>query len=308
VRRLRFLPLLGLFAAALLGLASLSPLRAAPAGAALPVPAEPIAAAVVRGPVGMISGEGGNIGVLTGPEGTLLVDAKFARLATPVRSAIRQLGGRDPRLLVDTHFHADHTDGNAGFAKTGATIVAQESVRRRLVEGSTIEAFQMVTPPAPPEALPVITFAKELRLRLDGQTIDLEHLPAAHTDGDVLVRFREADVIHAGDVWFNGFYPFIDAAHGGTLSGAIAGVDRILALAGPNTRIIPGHGPLGTRAELAAYRAMLATARERLAPLKGQGLTAEQAVARKPLADLEARWGKGLFSGDRWIAVIWGAV
>ncbi|MEB3322957.1 MAG: MBL fold metallo-hydrolase [Synechococcaceae cyanobacterium] len=270
--------------------------------------AEPIRSQEVRGPLAMISGEGGNVGVLTGPQGTLLVDAKFARLADPVRAAVRGVGGSDPRLLINTHFHADHTDGNAAFAATGATIVAQRNVRRRLAEGSTIEAFNMVTPPATAAALPVVTFDRDLRLHLDGQTIDLLHLPAAHTDGDAIVVFRPANVIHAGDVWFNGMYPFIDAAHGGTLRGAIAGVDRLLALADAETRILPGHGRLGTRAELLAYRTMLATAQERLAALKARGLTAAQAVREKPLADLEERWGKGLFSGDRWIEVIWAAV
>jgi glyoxylase-like metal-dependent hydrolase (beta-lactamase superfamily II) len=305
MNRLRRLPALALLLAVVLGLVGLPGLRTAPAGRAAEAP---IAAAAVRGPVGMISGEGGTIGVLSGPEGTLLVDAKFARLAGPVRTELRKLGGSDPRLLVNTHFHADHTDGNAGFAATGATIVAHRTVRTRLAEGSTIEAFNMTVPPAPAGALPVVSFEKELRLQLNGETIDLLHLPAAHTDGDVIVQFRRSDVIHAGDVWFNGMYPFIDAAHGGTLAGAIAGVDRVLALAGANTLIIPGHGPLGTRAELVAYRSMLATARERLGALKERGLTAPQAVREKPLADLEERWGKGLFTGDRWIEVIWAAV
>jgi glyoxylase-like metal-dependent hydrolase (beta-lactamase superfamily II) len=294
--------LLALLAAVLLGVGGL------PAGGAAAKPAEPVAAASVRGAVGMISGEGGNIGVLSGRQGTLIVDAKFARLAGPVRRELRKLGGGDPRLLVNTHFHADHTDGNAAFAAGGATIVAHANVRRRLQEGSTLEPFNLTTPPAPPAALPVVTFEKALRLQLDGETIELEHLPAAHTDGDVIVRFRRSDVIHAGDVWFNGMYPFIDAAHGGTLEGAIAGVDRVLELADADTLIIPGHGPLGSRAELAASRAMLGTARERLAALKAEGLTAAQAVARRPLADLEERWGKGMFTGDRWIELIWPAL
>lgn len=286
---------------------------AKPAAASTPTPSrtkaeQPIAVVPVRGALAMITGEGGNIGVLTGAEGTLMVDDKFARFAEPIRTAIRSLGGSDPRLLVNTHFHADHTGGNEAFGGSGATIVAQENVRRRLAEGSTIEAFNMVTPPAPAAALPVITFADRLRLRLNTETIDLIHLPAAHTDGDAIVVFGNANAIHAGDVWFNGFYPFIDGKHGGTLRGAIAGVDRVLALADENTRILPGHGPLGTRTELKDYRAMLATAQERLAALKAKGLTAKQAVAARPLADLEERWGKGLFTGDRWIEVIWQAV
>ncbi|CAK6691154.1 hypothetical protein ICNINCKA_00954 [Synechococcus sp. CBW1107] len=293
---------LGLFVALLIGLVSHPQLAAQSA--------EPgtVRAAPVRGPVAMIKGEGGNIGVLTGSEGTLLVDAKFARLATPVRAAVRSLGGTDPSWLINTHFHHDHTDGNAGFARSGATIVAQKNVRKRLAEGSRIPAFERVTPPAPPEALPVLTFENTLRLHLDDETIDLLHLPGAHTDGDAIVHFNTADVIHTGDVWFNGMYPFIDTANGGSLSGAIAGVDRVLALAGPETRIIPGHGVVGGKAELESYRTMLATSRKRLSALKQQGLSAEQAVAAQPLVDLEESWGKGLFTGDRWIAVIWEGV
>jgi glyoxylase-like metal-dependent hydrolase (beta-lactamase superfamily II) len=265
----------------------------------------PLLASPVQGGVSVIGGEGGNIGVLTGPDGTVLVDSKFARLATPVRGAVKALGGGDPAWLINTHFHFDHTDGNAGFARTGARIVAHTTVRRRLAEGSTIPAFSMVTPPAPPEALPLISFDTALQLQLDGQTIELRHLPAAHTDGDVVVQFRQANVIHAGDVWFNGMYPFIDTLNGGTLAGAIAGVDQVLELAADDTRIIPGHGPVGSKADLQAYRTMLATAQQRLTALKQQGLAVETVVAAAPLADLEQRWGQGLFTADRWIQVIW---
>ncbi|MFQ6537158.1 MULTISPECIES: MBL fold metallo-hydrolase [Aphanothece] len=299
MRRPPVLVLCAVAAALLFGLLPHPPLAAQ--GAA----AEPFRAAPVRGPVAVISGEGGNIGVLTGPEATLLVDAKFERTVAPVLAAVQALGGQDPAWLINTHFHFDHTDGNAGFARRGATIVAQEKVRTRLAQGSRIAAFDRVTPPAPPEALPVVTFEQKLRLHIDDETVDLLHLPAAHTDTDAIVHFVRADVIHTGDVWFNGSYPFIDTGHGGTLAGAIAGVDRVLALAGPETRIIPGHGPVGGKDDLESYRAMLALALERLSALKQQGLSLEQVVAAQPLLDLEARWGQGLFPGDRWIAVIW---
>lgn len=298
----RLLPGLAVLVAMVVGLLSALPL------AAQGTSAQSLPSASVRPGLAVIEGEGGNIAVLTGVDGTLLVDSKFARLAGPVRRAIQTAGGRDPSWLINTHFHFDHTDGNAGFGRTGARIVAQENVRRRLAEGSTVAPFSVVTPPAPTEALPLVTFQQSLSLHVDGQTIDLLHLPAAHTDGDALVHFRQADVIHTGDVWFNGMYPFIDVANGGNLAGAIAGVDRVLAMAGPDTRIIPGHGPVGGRADLEEYRAMLATARERLSALKRQGITLDAVVAAAPLADLEGRWGKGLFSGERWIRVIWDGV
>jgi len=332
---------------------------------------------VVRGAVGVIRNEGGNIGVLSGPGGVLLVDGGYARQADAIRAAIAALASPpaatapspappapststpstppkppappkpaapqpaaakptaakpagpqppahnppsavkpaapqpapSPRLLVNTHFHADHTDGNAGFVASGAVIVAHENTHRRLAEGTMLEAFGLVTPPAATTALPPITFERDLRLRLNGETIDLLHLPAAHTDGDVIVRFRNADVIHTGDVWFNGMYPFIDTRHGGTLAGAIAGVDRLLLLAGEDTRLIPGHGPaVGSRAELVDYRRMLATVQQRLIALKAQGFTLPQAIEARPLADLEATWGQGLFRGDRWLELIWNGV
>lgn len=315
VRRFRVLAALALLVALLLAgpvLARTAPPAAKPVTPAAAKPAakapEPIAVVPVRGAIAMITGEGGNIGVLTGSEGTLMVDAKFARYADQIRAAIKGLGGTDPRLLINTHYHADHTDGNESFGRSGSTIVAHRNVRHQLAKGSTVEAFKLVTPPAPAAALPVITFADTLRLQLNGETIDLIHVPAAHTDGDSLVVFRNANVIHTGDVWFNGFYPFIDVSHGGTLKGAIAGVDKLLTLANDDTRILAGHGPLGTRAELLDYRAMLATAQERLGALKARGLTAAQAVAAKPLKDLEARWGDGLFTGDRWIEIIYAGV
>ena len=310
----------GLSLAPLLPLTPLSsPLQALPAAragassatadtAAAAKPEEVVMAVPVRGPIAMITGEGGNIGVLTGADGTFLIDDKFAPLTEKILVALRTVGGEAPRFVFNTHYHGDHTGGNENFAKGGATIVSHENVRRWLKQGTTVEAFEMITPPAPAAALPVITFREEIRFHLNGETIDVIHLPAAHTDSDSLVAFRQANVIHAGDAWFNGFYPFIDTAHGGTLKGAIAAVDTILRQADDDTLIIPGHGPLGKRAELVEYRTMLAIARQRLGALKGRGLSEKEAVAAQPLKDLEERWGKGLFSGDRWIKVIWEGV
>lgn len=300
---------IGVLVAGVLSVAPLMALPLAPGSSmAASRPEEAVQAVPVRGSIAMITGEGGNIGVLTGPDGTFLIDDKFAPLTEKIRAALRAIGGTDPRFVFNTHYHADHTGGNENFGKAGATIVSHQNVRRWLQQGTTVEAFQMTTPPAPAAALPVITFSKEVRFHLNGESIDVIHLPAAHTDGDSLVVFQPANVIHTGDAWFNGFYPFIDTAHGGTLQGAIAAVDTILNLANDDTLIIPGHGPLGDRNSLQAYRTMLVTVQERLVPLKARGLTAAQAVAAQPLADLEPTWGKGLFSSDRWIEIIWGGL
>jgi len=181
-------------------------------------------------------------------------------------------------------------------------------VRERLVAGSFIAAFKMKAPPQSGAALPVVTFNDEMTLHINGETVRTFHVAHAHTDGDSVVQFVNANVIHTGDLFFNGFYPFIDVQHGGSLRGMIDGVDRILALANDDTRIIPGHGPLGSRADLIAYRDMLATALQRLRALKDEGMTAAEAVAAKPLADLEAEWGDGFLAGDTWIGVVYPGV
>jgi len=151
----------------------------------------------------------------------------------------------------------------------------------------------------------VVTFSEDISFYLNGDHVRVSHVPSAHTDGDSFILFQKANVIHAGDLFFNGLYPFIDVTHGGTLKGMIEAVDRVLALSDGKTLIIPGHGPLANKARLASYRQMLATAYERLKKLKDEGKSAREAVAAKPLSDLEATWGKGMFTGDRWIEIIY---
>lgn len=256
----------------------------------------------------MLTGNGGNIGVLIGTDGTFMIDDKFAPLSEAIVAKVEALGGAAPKYLLNTHFHGDHTGGNENLGKSGSLIVAHENVRKRLAAGSEIAAFKMVMPPQSGAALPVITFSRDIRFYLNGETIDVVHVPAAHTDGDSFVHFPDANVIHTGDVVFNGFYPFIDVAHGGTVSGMIDATDSILALADERTRIIPGHGPLADKAQVRAYRDMLMTARERLGKLRAAGKTVAQAVAEKPLADLDAEWSDGIFSSDRWIELVYDGV
>ena len=166
----------------------------------------------------------------------------------------------------------------------------------------------MKNEPASKHALPTLTFSKKMKFHINGETVKAIHVKAAHTDGDSFVHFPKANVVHAGDLFFNGFYPFIDAAHGGSVKGVIRGVDKILAITDDNSKIIPGHGPLADRKQLQAYRDMLSTAYERLLKLKNQGISAEDAVVHEPLEDLEKEWGDGIFSGERWIKVIYPAV
>ena len=267
-----------------------------------------ITAKALNGGVIMLMGKGGNIGVFSGDDGTFMIDDQFAPLTSKILAAIKSAGGEAPRFIINTHFHGDHTGGNENLGKRGALIVSHENVRERLAADSIIKAFGMRMKASPGVALPVVTFSKDVSFHINGDTLRAIHSPFAHTDGDSFIQFEKANVIHAGDLFFNGFYPFIDADHGGTLKGMIAGADRMLALADSNTQIIPGHGPLANKIQLEKYRNMMQTAYKRLRALKDQGKTAKEAVAANPLADLEPVWGKGIFSGEKWIHVIYPGV
>ncbi len=256
----------------------------------------------------MLAGEGGNIGLFTGADGTFLIDDQYAPLTEKIIEAINSVGGEYPEFLINTHYHGDHTGGNENMGQGGALIFSHHNVRERLQAGSFLEAFKMKRAAVSREGLPVVTFAEGITFHLNGDRVRVIHAPHAHTDGDSFIFFTAANVIHAGDLFFNGFYPFIDVNHGGTLKGMITGVDRILALADNDTKIVPGHGPLADKAELLRYREMLSVAHARLSKLKAAGKSAQQAIDARPLADLEETWGNGLFKGDRWIELIYSGV
>ena len=256
----------------------------------------------------MLSGEGGNIGLFIGEDGTFLIDDQFAPLTDKIVAAIKSVGGDFPKFLINTHYHGDHTGGNENLGQGGTLIFSHHNVRERLSTGTFIAAFNMKREALPREGLPVVTFSADISFHLNGESLSAIHVPHAHTDGDSFIYFKKANVIHAGDIFFNGFYPFIDVAHGGSLKGMIKAVDKILSLADDKTKIIPGHGPMGDKAQLAGYRQMLWTAYERLRKLKAEGRTAQEAVAAKPLADLEGTWGDGIFNSDRWIEIIYSGV
>ena len=256
----------------------------------------------------MLTGKGGNIGVFIGADGTFLIDDQFAPLTEKILAAIKSVGGDTPKFLINTHYHGDHTGGNENLGGSGTLIFSHDNVRERLSAGSFIEAFNMKSAAVSSEGLPVVTFSADISFHLNGDTVQALHVPHAHTDGDSFILFKTANVIHAGDIFFNGFYPFIDVAHGGSLKGMIAAADQLLALANDQTTFIAGHGPLGDKTQLSDYRQMLATAYERLRTLKMAGKSVAEAVAAKPLADLEEIWGDGLFKGDRWIELVYAGV
>jgi len=256
----------------------------------------------------MLSGQGGNIGLFLGEDGTFIIDDQFAPLTEKILAAIKSVGGDTPRFLINTHFHGDHTGGNENLGKVGTLIISHDKVRERLVAGSYIKAFDMNSPPANKAALPVLTFSKDMHFHINGDSVNAVHVPSAHTDGDSIIYFKKANVVHTGDIFFNGFYPFIDAANGGSLRGTIAAVDAMLAATDSKSKIIPGHGPLADKAQLQAYRDMLAIAYARLLKLKNDGVSVDDAVIQDPLSDLEAQWGNGIFSGEKWIRITYPAV
>ncbi|OUS10720.1 MBL fold metallo-hydrolase [Gammaproteobacteria bacterium 53_120_T64] len=253
----------------------------------------------------MLMGEGGNIGVSIGADGTFAIDDQYAEMSSKITAAIKQLSGDTPKFLVNTHWHGDHAGGNEHFGKHGAIIVAHEHVRDSLKVEKSIKLFNMHKPPSPKAALPVVTFQREMSLHLNGDDIRLIHVANAHTDGDAIVYFNKANVIHAGDTFFNGFYPFIDVDSGGGIAGMIAACDTVLALANDKTKIMPGHGPLATKADLVAFRAMLAKAQANIQALIDAGKNEAEIIAAKPLAELDKEWGDGFLPSDVWLKIVY---
>ena len=265
--------------------------------------------------VTMLSGPGGSVVVLNGPDGKFVVDTFVAPAWPRLKEALDALGNAPVKYVIDTHWHFDHTDNNAHLHAAGAMVLAHENTKKRMTEphdlpvlyrGPNGALVDVHVHPSPVEALPQQTFRASYKLQANGETLALEHFtPAAHTDGDIYVHFEKADVIQMGDLFFNGTYPYIDPGTGGTITGTIAAVDKILSLAGNDTKIVPGHGPLGNKADLTKFRDMLVTSRDRVQKLKSAGKLAQEAVAEKPFADLDPDWGKGVVNGDQWVQIVY---
>jgi cyclase len=256
----------------------------------------------------LLQGSGGNIALSAGKDGVFLIDDDEQPLTAKLRTAVAGVSTGPIRFVINTHWHGDHTGGNAALGSDGTLIVAQENVRQRMSREQVNKTFNMTVPPAPAVALPVITFGETMTLYLNGDTVDIIHAKAAHTDGDAIIHFRKANVIHAGDTFFNGLYPYIDVSTGGSLDGMIDATDKVLSMADDQTRIIPGHGPLATRTQLKAYRDMLAAVRLRFARARGQGMTAEQVINANLLADYDSTWGKGWLTPAQFAAITYSAV
>lgn len=243
--------------------------------------------------VHMLVGAGGNIGVSVGEDGTFLVDDQFAPLTEKILAAVRTITPEPVRFIVNTHFHGDHTGGNENLGKQGGIIVAHDNVRKRL---STVQVSEILresrTPASPPDALPKITFADEVTFHWNGDTIRVFHVDPAHTDGDSIIHFTNANVFHMGDTFFRGRYPFIDVDSGGRVDGVIASADRVLSMAQPTSKLIPGHGELATPEDLRSYRDMLSDIRDRVQALIDEGKTIDEVVAAKPAAQYDAEFGE----------------
>jgi cyclase len=264
---------------------------------------------IVTTPLGhglsMLAGAGGNIVASAGEDGVFVVDDEFAELHPKIRAALSKLSERPVRFVINTHWHGDHTGDNANLAGEGAVIVAQDNVFRRMSAEQFIKHLNRTVPASPKAALPVVTFNDEATLHLNGEAVHLVHVKNAHTDGDVLVHFPAAGVLHMGDCFFGGMYPIIDIGTGGTIDGYIAAVDRGLALAAPGTKVVPGHGPLGTREDLAAFGAMLKEARAAVAALKSAGKSAEETIVARPTAALDERWGSGSVKPEAFVRTVY---
>jgi cyclase len=253
----------------------------------------------------MLQGAGGNIGLSVGDDAAFLIDDQYAPLTPKIVAAIKAITDKPVKFVLNTHWHGDHTGGNENLGQAGALIVAHDGVRKRMSSEQFIEFFDLKTEPSPKVALPMVTFNDTVTFHLNGDEIVAKHVPPAHTDGDAFVQFRKVDVIHTGDLFFNGLYPFIDVGNGGGIEGMIAAADRLLAEAKDTTKIIPGHGPLATKADLKAFRDMLAGVRDAVKRLVAAGKTLEQATAAKPTAAFDAKWGGGFIKPDRFVWLVY---
>lgn len=279
-------------------------LLAAPAAAQNDFSTVEITTVPVSGPVSMLQGAGGNIGVSAGPDGVLIVDDQFAPLADRIRAALAALAGPGgasaPHFILNTHFHGDHTGGNASFGKDG-TIVAHQNVRTRLMQPRDV--LGQHSEPDPPAALPVITFRASVDVAWNGEDIRVIHLAHGHTDGDSIVWFTKSNVAHLGDHFFSGFFPFIDTGSGGDVLGYLRNVELLIDKLPPDIQLIPGHGPLSGMDELRAFRHMLVTTigivKERMAA--GQTLEQIQAAG---LPEEWTSWGTGFMSTERWLQIL----
>lgn len=254
----------------------------------------------------VIQGVGGNIAVLHGSEGVFVVDNGMPHLKDNVIAAINEItGGEKIKILTNTHWHFDHAGNNGVIANNGAIIIAHDNVRKRLEAGQIIIALDKKIEPAPVNALPILTYDDGVSVYLNGHKAELLKMDSAHTDGDSVIFWKEANILHAGDILFNGKFPFIDGSSGGSLTGLIKAVDVIRSMINEETKIIPGHGPLASKADIDTYYDMLMVVKQRVESAKQDNKTRDEWIKLKPLNDLDGQWGGGFMSVEKFTEITW---
>jgi glyoxylase-like metal-dependent hydrolase (beta-lactamase superfamily II) len=257
--------------------------------------------------VAVLFGAGGNIGLSYGEDGNIVVDDQFAPLTDKIVAAVASVDPDPVRFVINTHWHFDHTGGNENFGKRGAVILAHDNVRARMSTEQFLAALNQKVPPSPKDALPVVTFAQGVTLHLNADTLHVRHVANAHTDSDSLVHWTKANVLHMGDTFFHrGSFPFIDLSSGGSIDGLIAAIDHGLQMSNPGTRIIPGHGPVATRAELTAYRDMLVDIRGKVAA----GIKSRRTLAQIKASAPASRYGMpgGFIKPDQFVEAVYNSL
>jgi glyoxylase-like metal-dependent hydrolase (beta-lactamase superfamily II) len=262
----------------------------------------------LRRNISVLEGSGGNIAVLTGDDGKLLVDAGFAVSRPAISNALASINPDPVKHLISSHWHTDHTDGNAWLHAAGAEITAQENTRKHLAVATRVDGWNYNFPAAPAGALPVKVFASDCELHRNDTHIVLKHYAPAHTDSDISVYFTDADVMHVADTWWNGVYPFIDYSTGGSIDGAIRAAETNLSLISDKMIVIPGHGPVGGKPDVAEFRDMLVSVRTNVARLKKQGRSLDETIAAKPTAAFDAKWGQFLITPAHFTALVYQGV
>lgn len=253
----------------------------------------------------LLTGPGGNVVVLNGSDGKLLVDTFTQGAWDRFKKTLDDIGNAPLKIAIDSHWHWDHTDNNVNVRAAGANLIAHENTLKRLSQTNDLDIIDMHCVPYAPEALPQRTFKESYQMHFSGEHVSLGKFAPAHTDSDIYIHFQKANVLHMGDVFFNGIYCYIDKGTNGSIHGMIAGATKMLAMIDKDTKVVPGHGPLGDKADLKKFRDMLVVAEARVRKLKSAGKSLEEAIAAKPFADLDAEWGKGFLKGDGFTHVVY---
>jgi glyoxylase-like metal-dependent hydrolase (beta-lactamase superfamily II) len=269
----------------------------------------PIKVHRLRGNVTALEGSGGNIGVMTGRDGKVFIDAGITASRPRILEAVNGLSADPIRYLINTHWHFDHADGNEWLNKEGAEIIAHENTRKHLASAQRVDDWDFNFPASPPPAIPSEVFASEKVLSLNGSTLHLKHYERAHTDSDITVTVAETDILHCGDTYWNGIYPFIDLSTGGSIDGTIKAAEANIAAITDKTIVIPGHGhPVSNKAELTSYRDMMVAIRENVAKLKRQGRSLDETIAAKPTAAFDEKWGQFVINSAFFTKLVYAGV